>query len=369
MAKFINKKEQVFDLKLTSYGHYLFSIGNFTPTYYAFFDDNIAYDREYFVSASTEPQNHINTRIKEETQYLESFVLFEDVNNIPGGFGSPAGISQRTADGDFFKIDITPTKIIPRKDIFNNDLAIGDAHLDGATQKAPAWKVVALQGKINSSTTHYVPELVTGSCVQDDCERDTEPIVSMIPQINLELNYVKRAIPQEAIAAESLGPTSIRQAQRISRVFRDGRVIELESNDALLYVEEINTQLLTENYDVEVYLVTSSKTPEQQLIGNFGADVLMRKYFQKEIPQVVDGFMKSESPIENSQQNITTASVEYYFDLLADSQIEQDLACKGAQVFNKQSYYVDIDFDCEKSADDDIYYDIYGKATEPEICD
>ena len=41
MAKFINKKEQVYDLKLTNYGHYLLSVGKFKPSYYAFLDDNV----------------------------------------------------------------------------------------------------------------------------------------------------------------------------------------------------------------------------------------------------------------------------------------------------------------------------------------
>jgi hypothetical protein len=46
MAKFINKKEKVYDFKLTPYGHYLLSIGAFKPEFYGFFDDNIIYDYE-----------------------------------------------------------------------------------------------------------------------------------------------------------------------------------------------------------------------------------------------------------------------------------------------------------------------------------
>ena len=47
MAKFLNRKEQVYDLKLTNYGHYLLSIGQLEPIYYAFLDDNIIYDGKY----------------------------------------------------------------------------------------------------------------------------------------------------------------------------------------------------------------------------------------------------------------------------------------------------------------------------------
>ena len=63
MAKFLNKKEQVFDFKLTSYGHYLLSNGSFKPFYYGFFDDNVIYDGKYV--GLTEKQNQIHERIKE----------------------------------------------------------------------------------------------------------------------------------------------------------------------------------------------------------------------------------------------------------------------------------------------------------------
>ena len=66
MAKFINKKEQVYDLKLTAYGRYLISIGQFVPEYYAFFDDNILYDSNY--AGFPETQKHTEERILDKTQ-------------------------------------------------------------------------------------------------------------------------------------------------------------------------------------------------------------------------------------------------------------------------------------------------------------
>ena len=35
---------------------------------------------------------------------------------------------------------------------------------------------------------------------------------------------------------------------------------------------------------------------------------------------------------------------------------------------NKDSYYVDLDFDCEGVLPDGTPFDIYGVVTEPEIC-
>jgi hypothetical protein len=78
--------------------------------------------------------------------------------------------------------------------------------------------------------------------------------------------------------------------------------------------------------------------------------------------------MVSDAPIKNVVQNYTTASVEYYFDILSDFEIPEDEACKAAQIYNKESYYIDLDFECDKTKEEAVFYDIYGVATEPEIC-
>ena len=67
--------------------------------------------------------------------------------------------------------------------------------------------------------------------------------------------------------------------------------------------------------------------------------------------------------------NNTTSSVLYYFHVRKDSEINSELACRSAEIFNKKSFYIDLDFDCQ--ADDSTtnrLYDIYGAVTEPEIC-
>jgi len=49
-------------------------------------------------------------------------------------------------------------------------------------------------------------------------------------------------------------------------------------------------------------------------------------------------------------------------------EIDDRIACRGAQVFNKQSYYVDLDFECDEETGENLFFDIYGSVTEPEIC-
>ena len=80
---FSNKKEDVIDLKLTTYGRQLLSKGLFKPVYYSFYDDNILYDAARISGSSDrpsedsrraglEPQNSVQKRIREETPYLKA---------------------------------------------------------------------------------------------------------------------------------------------------------------------------------------------------------------------------------------------------------------------------------------------------------
>ena len=157
-------------------------------------------------------------------------------------------------------------------------------------------------------------------------------------------------------------PASVRDANDLTRPFADNKAIQIVMDDPLVYLEEANTQLLTENFDIEVFEVESGS------INGFYQPTLHRRYFEKQIPQVENGFMLMAAPLSNEAQNLTTASVEYHFDVLRDSSVDQTLACAGLGTFNLQSYYVDVDFNCDEESANSVFYDIYGSVTEPEIC-
>jgi len=486
MAKFLNKKEQVIDFKLTSYGNYLLSIGDFSPTYYAFLDDNILYDGQYanaytlkdpkatatvtvdnaslvaysgakarvtltitdgtevYVEAYTvtttmstagtnqgtfavdtgsatntatnmatvlnshpklvatsdgsvvtveqvvggapgntevvltnpdglsktnftggetgirsttptafERQNDIHERIKDNTSYLEGLVLFEDVEERPfvAGTDVPQLIEaqSKVMENDawvvvmegYFQADITPTKIRPRRDAYKMQSTIGDAFLSGDGQKAPAWKAVMLEGEISSSSPI-------------DGKNKVE-----IPQLNIDLNYIKK-IMKNATGSINTNPQNARQIESITTPFIDNNILALQTQNPLIYIEEVNTEILNENFDVEVF----------EVISGSKENIFERKYFEREKSQVVNQYMISETPLPPVPDYLlNTSSVEYYFDVLTDWQIEKKTACQGAQTFNKQSYYIDLDFDCSTELfSEDLFHDIYGKVTEPEIC-
>ena len=331
MAKFINKKEQVFDLKLTSYGHYLLGVGSFKPTYYAFYDDNVIYDASY--ARIFERQNEIQDRIKNKTQYLESLVLFQDVEK--------AVTDEDAGEVNYYSWDVTPLQTTPRKDIFKLDASIGDAFLNGDTQKAPAWKMVMLQGAF------------TSSALKDETNEN------IIPQITISSSYTKKVVKDSF----NFNPSDVRDLLRQTSTFVDNRSIQLVPNDPLFYFEEVNTELLSENFNIEVFEILTGSNDQGELVTT-----LQRKYFKREVPQIIDGLLVEEAPLSIPNADLNSGSVEYYFDILLDTDIDKELACRGALEFNKESYYVDLDFDCESTLDEEVFYDIYGSTTEPEIC-
>ena len=327
--KFLNKKEQVLDIQLTPYGKQKLSMGELKPTYYAFFDDNIAYDRRYFTSASLELQNDIHKRIKEETQYLETQTIFKQVlagTLVAGGLISDVNLTQPAS-------------------IYTRESYIGDARLQSEQNNvAPAWKVIAMQGTISSSAPVFTGSLTTSRQV----ERERN---SGIVQLNINADYsIEASTFQNRFSFENT-----RQIPTVSRLFADDTVAEIKFQDPLIYVEELNTELLKDNFSVEVFEVPEDSQTE-----------LRRLFFKNTIPQIVDGMLVHTEPVEN----LTGAdqdSVEYYFTFDKDYQIDAKIACKYINQFNSEDYLIDLDFDCEED-DEDLFYDIYGKVTESEIC-
>ena len=316
--KFLNKKEQVLDIQLTPYGRHKLSAGNLKPMYYAFFDDNVLYDAQY--AGVSESQNEIHERIKNKTQYLESQTLFRQVLS---GSVVKGGILQETIYEQ-------------EQNLLLSDGFIGDARLlSKDTNVAPAWKLITMGNNIGSTT------------LEDEKNK------SKVPQINITASYVLQSIDPQDISLRQQG---VRELNSRTAIFSDGRVIELETNDPLVYLEELNTELLSENFDIEVFQVTR------------GADDNFRQlFFKTKTPQVVNGMLVSEQPITNTE-SLTTGSVEYYFSIARDAEVDPALACKYINQFNSENYLIDLDFDCSDAAGEDVYFDIYGRVTESEIC-
>ena len=62
--KFLDQKEEVFDIEITPTGTRLLQLGEFRPASYCFFDDDVIYDGAW-ASISAETQNDIESRIQD----------------------------------------------------------------------------------------------------------------------------------------------------------------------------------------------------------------------------------------------------------------------------------------------------------------
>lgn len=334
MSRLLNKKEEVYELKLTTHGKYLLGAGKFKPVYYAFLDDNILYDANY--AGISETQNSAQKRIKEETQYLEGLVLFQDLEDYT---------LQDEIDEIKFKAgDVSPRDEIEATEFYRFDQILGDAYLLGESRVAPSWKVIPFDNPISSST---FMDFKNGN---------------RIPQIFISSSYKVKAINADDFNDLAFNSTDPLDFTLKTTRLKDDKIVYLERSEPLMYIEEVNTQVLSENFDVEVFEFDSHVSSQNnETIFNY----LKRKYYADNQPQIVDGIMLSAKKDVNEidPQNLSTQKVEYYFNISKDKQVNRKKACAAQDEFNKESYYVDIDFNCMKMDSNDINVDIYGNGT------
>ena len=335
MAKFLNKKEQVIDFQLTQYGKQRLSVGKFKPAYYSFFDDGILYDSEY--ANFSEQQNDIQKRINEETQFLEGILSFTDIEKF-----NPAGNYLNVAKATVGVVDPIDLSISPLNkpiatDKFSYNSGISDISFESENINfAPANKIITCQGQIlkvktfDDTNYDFNIEDTVENLGLSSTAREYE-----IPQIDVSLYYTKLVDKPTSV----LNSDTIQETISQSPPFADGNVVKLIKNDLVIYAEEVNTELMGENYDVEIFeILTGSEFVK-----------LDRKYFKNIEEQIVDGFMKFKNHDNYglARNDYKKRDVEYYFDILTDSNVDAKIACGCAESFSKNSYYIDIDIDCE----------------------
>jgi len=365
--KFLNKKERVMDIQLTQYGKYLLSKGTFRPIYYAFFDDDVIYDRKYAAPNSNddtgdrdgstwakEPQNEIEDRIKEdlrlETQYVftgieeslsyqhqfitEDTELYRDplggdadIEGSFSNFGSDPEMQQAMQGGrqrPETRIDPTiqqsPTKF------YNTSNTIGSADL--GTNKKSAWSVNVLQGRITSSYTYKV-------------EGDNK--IVNIPQLNMVPITYKSEVQREDYVDKEAWEDSY-----TSTPFDDGTHIRIYEDSIVLEIDEVNTPFENDNFDVEVFEVTTGSVNRAGAIEEH----LIPLYFKKPPIYVRDNVLL-DVPEANYDYSIDQSFVEYFFDVSVDNEIDPRTLCKLFPEDKAQGIFSSRMLDCQDIAKQD----------------
>jgi len=320
--KFFDKKEEVLDIQLTRYGRKQMSKGGLKPKYYAFFDDNILYDTEY--AGFDEDQNSAEPRIQEETVNLKTQAIFESTDFKNKNLQK----DQSTADRHY--------SLTSR---------LGNSSLNSDFR--PSWEVRFLAGEMSGSSP-----FMTGS---------HQPL--KIPQLNVDLIYTttvhssndETAGNEFEYAPEDFLPEGDKDLLT-STFFPDGTFLAVEQDMVLLDIFEENTEFEADNVMVEVFEVELVNVSGS--IQNLGASTSMRTKkevlkplkFVKETNPVQDNLLVPQSELRQNIVAVDPSYVEYYFDLLTDSSIPNDIFCAGVK--NLRSKGVDIDYaicDCPET--------------------
>ena len=318
---FFNKKEEVLDIELTQFGKHKLSKGLFKPVYYAFFDDDIIYDNK-FAGVTTEIQNDIEARIKDaprlKTQYVFSGIETEITKNIK---------DIRTNNPLNDRLEVLMQQPTAEK-YFN--IASPIASSEVGSQKAPAWSIDFLKGEISGSVA-----------VQTN---SSQPSVR-IPQIDTEITYTTTVVAD-----------SVREASTIDdgfndvpmpNDFADGSYIHLKEDLLLLQIEEINSQNLNSEFEIEVFKV------EKQVVNGEITDreILIPLRFQQDISKnyrITDNniyvpLVERDRPIMLPERD----NVEYFLDIDIDSQIDTHLMCEADPVDKTKGLYSKRLYECE----------------------
>lgn len=324
--KFLDKKEQVLDIQITQHGKRLLAKGNFKPHYYAFFDDDIIYDVQW--AGADEHQNESQDRIldapRPEVQYIFS------------------GIETKINEQDKINFEIAQNEL-DRENLF--------APLNTASPASdyiPSWDVRLYEGEIDNSQQTYksgsfslkIPQLSV-NLVQD-----------------IKISFSDKIVPEEFPPGEPEGmaPEDDHPGYR----FPDGTYHFLDNSRASLFAKilEKNVDFEEDSYEIEVY----KQNPD---------DELERLYFLNDTKVYIKNGILLDEPEIIEIEDFGPKYVEYYFDLLTDSEIPDETYCKAVSKDVLEDIYSDKTlFNCDDIKQPEDFSDIYkiSKEADEEPC-
>ena len=378
--EFFNRKEEVLDVELTQYGKYLLSIGKFKPSYYAFFDDDIIYDIRYqglapnnliIEGSPVENQKDAQKRIQEtpRVKVQHNFITVDKTHKqvedkpkksaakILGGGGSGTNSSVVGAGGEFggyggktlgtsnvvdqleeamkesgidfsdatvidvvnsdgkvaiadiFSSDFIPSFPYPevlKNDYFGTSLPLGTS--DYNSIYSPAWQINFLQGQLKDSINH------AGG------DGDRKFGIKKIPQLEVEVTFNtsvghNTSVDLDANVVSEATPGSLIEGTN-NHIYPNGRFIKIEEDYILLDIQEINSLIGSEGFELEVFEILYENSLE------IHGEYLHRKFFINSATANLTGFPYG-TEISGMADAFSNDLVEYYFEVSVDDEIEQ----------------------------------------------
>lgn len=295
MTEFFNKKEEFLEVQLTEYGKYLLSLGQLSPVYYAFYDDEILYNSE-FAGVSDESQNSVDRRIRHETPNLKVVPTRTGAETRVERFldsVSSGLVSQNSDPAD--NVEAFQQQAFIEKVNFSS-YPIGTGLM--TTDKTAAWSISALKNTIDS-TEEYIITNPSSSFANLD-----NGVITRIPQLNISVDYQtyfeKGPFSANAISEYLLGAP---ETNIYLSLYEDYLVLE---------VLEGNTNFIKENFEVEVFF-ESEMTGSSTVVTPSTLDQMA--FYNETTTEA--------QPLGNSITNI--GNVEYYFNLYLDEEIPSEI--------------------------------------------
>ena len=246
---YLDPKERVIDLQLTSYGKYLLSIGTLDPVYYAFFDDDIIYDGEY--ANISEKQSEIEPRIQENTPRFSVQTVFSgrelEIFNKNPNIVNDLIIGSDIEDEEKIEQGLIKVQDGPEH---NRVLQQPLGRSNPFYKYSPAWNAQFLKQPLSASTDYWT---ISGS-------QGIE--YKNIPQLNADIRYKvhRPSATSNFIGGENIGNKGFALAEgdldSLNEVsFSDGSGVSIENDAIIIQIEESNTFFENENFDLEFFEV------------------------------------------------------------------------------------------------------------------
>lgn len=325
---FFNKKEEVIEVILTSYGKYKLSRGEWKPEYYAFFDEDVLYDSRY--AGYSEISGTTEARIQESTPSLRAQTSYSDLPKQIKKLerAKQTGAKLNRGQGKIYANALrATTTVAPYMLPLGNSSVTSEKNL-----YAPAWEIKALKNDFTASMAFVSSSYDT---------------IVRIPQLKIEIPYETEIHNKEAgdggawgseqghdstefnddgMDGEALPGTGLSEDMLSMVQFEDGSFLTIKNDYLVLEVNEMNSAAAVDQFFVEVWEV--EKDEDLQPHDSTGQS-LTRLHFVKYPDPVVNGILldESEMPADYNLATLDDSYVEYFMDIQTDEEIDSQTVC------------------------------------------
>lgn len=290
---FIDKKEKIWDVKITKHGRDKISQGLYDPCFYRLYDDDIVYKSDFLESDSDMNRILNSVNISPATNYITSFNSNEEhLSGLRHSLGRyPLGTSS-LGEKQYPKFDITS----------------------------------------------YTDNLSSYSSNRIDIDFSLLDFKCLIKKENNSNNRL--TFPEEP-ARDNTGFDSL-DNQVVSAPFSDDTQITMTHDELFIEINELNVDILNEQFDIEIY----------EVIVEDNQEFYKPIRFQQDATNIVDDLMISETlPFQNLSDSLVVSDL---FEVRVDGEISDDVYCRYGVESRTRNIFFQEEINCGPKRDQEL---------------